>query len=161
MLNKILCVANGYPRQSCASVALRLAATCRARLAVLYIIDRGYADILGDEWISTARARRFFYRYLGNELKKGAELTLEGIDAAGKEWGVEIETLVRTGVPEKVIVDCCSTGPGAPDLLVLPYPPGKGVEGALRLNPGRILGRVPCPVLTVPPASFKTPPARR
>jgi len=163
MLHKILCVANGYPWQSCAvTLALNLAATYRARLAALYIIDRGYADLLGDEWISTARARRSFFRYLGGELKKGAELTLEGIDAAGKELGVEIEILVRTGVPEKVIVVSCTAGPDAPDLLVLPCPPGKDVEGALRLNPGRILGRVPCPVLMVPPERrTKTPPVRR
>gem|GEM_PF-6804526 len=153
-------MANGFPRDARAvSLALNLAATYRALFIALYVVDRRWADILGDEWISTARVRKSFYRYLGNELKNQAQVALESISGAGGQLGLEVKALIKTGIPEKVIVECC-TGFHVPDLLVLPYPPGKDVEGALKLHPGKILGRVPCPVLMVP-ANFRTPPAHR
>lgn len=158
MIKRILCVANGYPAESGAvTLALDLAARYRARLTALYVVAADWTDILGDEWISTATARRHFYRYLGRELKKQVQVALESIGVAGNQLGLEVVTLVKTGVPEKVIVTVC-TGPDKPDLLILPYPPEKNVLNTLRLHPGKILGRVPCPVLM---ASSKTAPARK
>ncbi|MEW5763192.1 MAG: universal stress protein [Bacillota bacterium] len=148
MFGTLLVVANGFPAHPRAGrTALRLAAAADAEVVALYVVDRAWAAILGDEWPSSGRARRRFYLYLAAELRARAEAALAAVRAAGEGMGVTVGTRLGTGLPEEIIGAACAQE--LPDLLVLPYPPAKDPVDALRFSPERILRRVSCRVLFV------------
>lgn len=151
MFEKILLVLDGSPASSGAiTLAVTLAKDYRARLTALYVIDGGWKNILGDEWISSEGARRGFFRYMEGEQVHQASRSLEEAVKRGRSCGLEVHTLVRTGPPLRVVV---STGRelGPFHLVVLPHPSGRAAEGAVRINAVKAVRKLACPVLIGPP----------
>lgn len=150
-------LANGYPAiDKSITLALHLAASAGAGLTALYVIDSRWDDILGDEWISNYQTRRDFYRYFEQGLKKQAETALDYIAARGAGCNIPVRTLIEKEIPEKTIISAASRL-GCEGLLVLPLPP-QNAEGALNINPGKLIKKVTCPVLAIP--EFKKVPGQ-
>jgi len=149
MLKEIILLANGYPAISKSlDLALYLAQSSRAILTALYVIDSRWDDILGDEWISDEKARRDFCLYFEEGLKKQAGAACKDIVNKGKNCHVRVHAQIEKGRPEKIIISACSPLEEI-GMLVLPLPP-RNTPGALHINPGKLVQKTACPVLTVP-----------
>lgn len=123
-----------------ANIALELAALKRSVVSVIYIVDQGWIRILGDEWLSTGKARTSFTNWFENELTVQAKENLELIIKKSRDTGVSTTTDIMFGRPEKIIIDAInSSGIG---LLVLPHSYSKIISP--------ILKHISCPVLLGP-----------
>jgi hypothetical protein len=146
-----LLVLDGSPASAGSiTLAVTVAECHRSRLTALYVIDGGWKNILGDEWISSEGARRSFFRYMEGDQRRRADMSLEEAVIKCRSRGLEVETLVRTGPPLQVVVSA-GRELGPFHLLVLPHPTGRAAEGAVRINAEKAARELACPVLIGPP----------
>jgi len=150
LFQKILLVLDGSPAARKASdLALELAALHRAALTALFIVDGGWKNILGDEWISSAGLRDSFFLYMDQKIEGSARDLLAEAAGKGGCLGLQVATLIRTGVPEQVLLSTwLELGPF--DLVILPNPSGRRAEGAVKINLQKAARKLAVPLLIGP-----------
>ncbi len=150
MFQKMLLVLDGSPGSpAAAEIALELARTYRAAVTALYIVDLGWRNLLGDEWISGEGVRRVFFRYMERELEKKARQVLAETARRGRNRRLQVDTALETGNPYRVLTSTCrELGPF--DLVILPNPSGKPAEGAVKINVQKAARELGCPILIGP-----------
>lgn len=147
MFKNILLVADGSASaQKAVLLAVRLAVIHGARMTALYVIDAGWRNILGDEWISSEESRRRFFRYMeGDKAARGRQV-LEDIAERGAASGLQVKTLTKTGSPDRVVAELWKEQ-GPFDLVVVPHPSGRNVEGAAGIKAEKIARELSATVL--------------
>jgi hypothetical protein len=121
-----------------------------AKLTAIYIIDSGWSNILGDEWISNTTTRNNFLKYMEHQKYQEASNITNALEQYAKVKGITVNTIIKAGVPQKIVVTAFSEY-GPFDLVILPYPTKKFVEGTIRLKTDAILRELSCPILIGPP----------
>ncbi len=131
-------------------MAIGLANLWRVSLRAVYILDEGWRDILGDEWISTPAARAGFYRWLEGGLTGHAHDILQKFAQRAAESGVWVTTDIIVGKAEKTIAVLAESA--TPLLLVLPNPNATlpPAEGGFQFNIRSLTQKIKCPVLIGP-----------
>lgn len=133
-----------------AGVAVELARLHRVNLAAFIIIDPGWNDILGDEWISPSGTRMHFYNWLEGELRKSALRVLQTVEKLALAKGVGVKTEILTGPPEKLIVDCTREINAAYVILPNPHAAVHRAAGGLKFNVGSLAKKLCCPLIIGP-----------
>ncbi|MEG6615040.1 hypothetical protein V6C27_01185 [Peptococcaceae bacterium 1198_IL3148] len=112
-------------------------------VTVLNIIDSGWKNILGDEWISNATTRNNFFQYMENNYYREA---VKGNDAFSK-WaegkGITLNPLIKIGVPQKIVM-ATFTEFGPFDIVILP------TGGTINLKAETLADKLGCPIIINP-----------
>jgi len=121
-----------------------------SKLTALYIIDSGWSSILGDEWISNTATRNHFLKYMENNKYQDANKITDQLKQCAETKSISVNTLIKAGAPQKVVVTAfIEYGPF--DLVILPYPASKFVEGSIKLKTEALTRELSCPILIGPP----------
>ncbi|TYO93370.1 universal stress protein [Desulfallas thermosapovorans] len=155
MGKQIIFVTDGSPSADRAgAMALDMAALMKINIKALYILDRGWGSLLGDEWINTSETRMKFFHWFEGELKDRAGQVLEEFRNRAQARGIPVETEIVTGNTLKVISRLASE----PDtsLLVLPNPNSTKPAAAagLKFNIRHLAQKIQCPLLLGPREPF-------
>lgn len=148
---QILLITDGSPSiAEAGKVAINLSRTMNLPVRALFILDKGWRKLLGDEWISNACTRTVFFRWLEKDLHSHAQKVLAEFKRQAEAAGILVEVEIKTGQPEKVIIE--STVSQKTALLVLPSPHASPPAAcyALRFNLNTIAKKVPCPIFIGP-----------
>jgi nucleotide-binding universal stress UspA family protein len=151
MTGHILYITDGsYSSRMAGLQAIQIALSRQTALQALFIVDESWRDILGDEWMSNSLTRMQFYRWFEAGVQKYADEILIEFANRARQQGVIVETAIKTGRFEKVVLTIVSQT--QPALLVLPNPHATGPAAAcgLKFNLHRLAQKIPCPVLTGP-----------
>lgn len=133
-----------------AFLAAELARSCRGYVKAFFLIDSGWGSMLGDEWINTSGTRVRFYHWFEGELEKFASSSLEEVAEAVQARGVNIETEIITGTPEKLIIDRAGEKNVACLVLPNPYATSHRAEGGLKYNINALAKKISCPLIIGP-----------
>lgn len=115
-------------------------------LTVIYILDAGWSEILGDEWLSNNVTRRTFLRYMEQQQSLEAKSQLDYLTKQLSKLVGKLRSQVVEGRPEKILVAAVKEQ-GPFDLIVIPHPrAGNGIK--LKLD--RLCKKITCPVLVAP-----------
>lgn len=115
-------------------------------LTVIYILDAGWSEILGDEWLSNNVTRRTFLRYMEQQQSLEANSQLDYLTKQLSKLVGKLRSQVVEGRPEKILVAAVKEQ-GPFDLIVIPHPrAGNGIK--LKLD--RLCKKITCPVLVAP-----------
>lgn len=154
MVRDILLVLDGSPASlKAGDFALNLALKYKAALRAVYIIDGGWAGMLGDEWISTSDTRMKFYRYFEGELQKNGEAVLNIFKEKCSRAGLNVSCKMIAGKVEGIIVREVKSLSADEHtcLLVVPNPSGAvPAEGGLKIPLTKLFKKLKCPILTGP-----------
>lgn len=131
-------------------LAVELAFLYKTDLFAFFIIDSGWNNLLGDEWINTSETRMRFYRWFEGGLKAFAAESLQKVTEMAQARGVQATTQMLTGSAEKIMIHCAGERPGA--YLVLPNPEvtAPGASGGLKYNIRTLIKKISCPVIIGP-----------
>lgn len=130
-------------------MGLRLAGLAGAEVVVLHVAEPPYGE---RRWrMPFEQSEEDFLRSLGLRHMEAAHRAVElQVERAGPGPGVDVRTIVRTGVPADAIPD--SAADVSAELIVMGTHGRKGVQHALLGSIAeRVVRRAPCPVLTVRP----------
>jgi nucleotide-binding universal stress UspA family protein len=153
MEGRILLVTDGSrSSQLAGGHAIKLALLWKTSLTGLFILDKGWRDLLGDEWIVNSGTRNSFYQWFEGGIKDHAEKVLREFRLQAERLGVPAETQIKAGHAEKIIAAAVETAPTA--LLVLPNPfyAKPPAEAGLKFNLNKLARLVVCPILLGPGA---------
>jgi len=149
MITKILVATHGTENAVQAeSYAIQLANALGADLHGLYIIHKGWASLVGIEWLHSSEKRMDFYRYAESELYRMADAALAGFVQRAEAHGLTVTSAVRVGDPFKIITDeALSQGS---DLIVIGSSGSRGSEEyRARISLNKLMKAAPCSVLRV------------
>lgn len=154
LVRDILLVLDGSPASlKAGEYALDLALKYEAALRAVYMIDGGWAGMLGDEWINTSDTRMKFFRYFEGELHKNGEAVLNTFKEKCSRAGLNVSGKIAAGKVEDMIareLKSLSANAQAP-LLVVPNPSGAvPAEGGLKIPLAKLLIKIKCPVFVGP-----------
>lgn len=151
MNGQILLVTDGSPSADAAGkTAIEMAQSMKLPLRAVFILDEGWRNLLGDEWINTSSTRMRFFHWFEDGLKSYAETVLAKFRQQANDKGIPVEIEIKIGKTEKVIVEC-TVNPET-SLLVLPNPNAVAPEAAagLRFNLNSLSKKVKCPIFIGP-----------
>lgn len=112
-------------------------------MTVLNIIDSGWKNILGDEWISNRTTQNNFFQYMENNYYREALQLNDTFNKWAKGNEIALNTLITTGVPQKLVIETF-TEDGPFDLVILP------TGGAIKLEAGTLAKKLGCPIIVNP-----------
>lgn len=115
-------------------------------LTAVYIMDSGWRQILGDEWISSHKTRSHFFRYVEKNQQEQARLVLETVVQEAGAMKLQVRTSIKTGHPHQAILSAYHEF-GPFDLLILPHPARKFTEDAVKINGEKVAKSLACPIL--------------
>ncbi|ABO50014.1 hypothetical protein Dred_1484 [Desulforamulus reducens MI-1] len=132
------------------NIAMEMALTLKLPFRAVFILDEGWGNLLGDEWMSGSTTRIGFLRWLENDLNKHSEEILTAAMEKAKEKGLQIQTEVRVGKTESLITKLTVERETA--LMVLPNPHATAPAAAagLRFNLNSLTKKVKCPIYIGP-----------
>lgn len=145
MFNHILLILDGSLELNSVVPLIKNLAGTTTKITAIYIIDAGWRQILGDEWLSTVKTRRCFFSYMEDHQVKDAQAVLAGL---GKQLDAYIvNTQVKVGEPQKIVASAF-TKHSPFDLLVIPRPDKK--PWAVNLKIEKLLKKINCSLLIAP-----------
>ncbi|EHQ91270.1 universal stress protein [Desulfosporosinus youngiae] len=151
MNGQILLITDGSPSADAAvQMATELSLGLKQPLRAVFILDEGWKNFLGDEWINTSSTRMKFFHWFEDGLHKHSEDVLAEVAEKVKEKGGQVETEIKVGKTEKVIVELTAEQETA--LLVLPNPhaTAPAATAGLRYNLNSLSKKVKCPIYIGP-----------
>lgn len=151
MNSQILLVTDGSPSaEEAGKTAMDIALAWKLPLKAIFILDEGWKNLLGDEWINTSSTRMRFFHWFEDGLKNHSETVLSDFKRQAEAKGLSIEVEIKIGKTEKVIAETTVNSETA--LLVLPNPNATAPAAAagLRFNLNSLAKKVECPILIGP-----------
>ena len=151
MNGQILLITDGSPSADAAvQMATELSLSLKQPLRAVFILDEGWKNFLGDEWINTSSTRMKFFHWFEDGLHKHSEDVLAEVAEKVKEKGGQVETEIKVGKTEKVIAELTAEQETA--LLVLPNPhaTAPAATAGLRYNLNSLSKKVKCPIYIGP-----------
>lgn len=151
MNGQILLITDGSPSADAAvQMATDMSLALKLPLRAVFILDEGWKNFLGDEWINTSSTRMRFFHWFEDGLHKHSEDVLAEVAEKVKKKGGQVETEIRVGKTEKVIIELTAEQETA--LLVLPNPhaTAPAATAGLRFNLNSISKKVRCPIYIGP-----------
>lgn len=151
MSEQILLVTDGSPSSMEATkIAIEIALNKNTILRIIYILDQGWRNLLGDEWMSSSSNRINFLDWLEGGLTEQAEKILS--TAKNQALLKEVKTIIeiKIGKTEKVIIQAVAENKTL--LLVLPNPhsTAPSAAGGLDYNLTSLSKKVDCPIFIGP-----------
>ncbi|MEW6696591.1 MAG: universal stress protein [Bacillota bacterium] len=151
MNSQILLVTDGSPSaEEAGNTAMDMALAWKLPLKAIFILDEGWKNLLGDEWINTSSTRMRFFHWFEDGLKNHSETVLSELKRQAEAKGLSVEVEIKIGKTEKVITEI--TVGSETVLLVLPNPNATAPAAAagLRFNLNSLAKKVKCPILIGP-----------
>jgi nucleotide-binding universal stress UspA family protein len=149
MITKILVATHGTENAIQAELyAIKLAKALDAGLHGLYVIHKGWASLVGIEWLHSSERRMVFYRYAESELYRMADAALTGLVQRAAAHGLNVQSSIRVGDPVEVIAE--EAGALGADLIVIGSNGSAGSEEyRAKISLNKLLKSAPCSVLRV------------
>lgn len=151
MNGQILLICDGSPSADAAGqMATEMSLALKLPFRAVFILDEGWKNFLGDEWINTSSTRMRFFHWFEEGLHKHSEEVLAELAERVKKNGGQVDTEIRIGKTEKVILEL--TTEQETSLLVLPNPHASApaATAGLRFNLNSLTKKVKCPIYIGP-----------
>lgn len=151
MNGQILLITDGSPSADAAGqMATEMSLALKLPLKAVFILDEGWNNFLGDEWINTSSTRMRFFHWFEDGIHKHSQEVLAEVTEKVKEHGGHVETEIKIGKTEKVIFELTAEQETA--LLVLPNPhaTAPAATAGLRFNLNSLSKKVKCPIYIGP-----------
>lgn len=130
--------------------AVEMALACQAPLHAIFILDKGWGSMMGDEWINTSSTRMTFYHWFEGELNKGAEKVLQEFESCARESGVSLKAEVLAGDTEKLMAETANIRQAKMVVLPNPHATADPAAAGLRFNLNSLAKKVQCPIMVGP-----------
>ncbi|MEG6523828.1 universal stress protein [Desulfotomaculum sp. 1211_IL3151] len=151
MNGQILFITDGSPSADAAGqMATEMSLALKLPLRAVFILDEGWNNLLGDEWINTSSTRMRFFHWFEDGLHKHSEEVLTEVAAKVKEKGGQVETEMRIGKTEKVIRELTVEKETAVLILPNPHATAPAAAAGLRFNLNSLAKKVKCPIYIGP-----------
>lgn len=151
MNGQILLITDGSPSaDAAAQMATEMSLTLKLPLRVIFILDEGWNNFLGDEWINTSSTRMRFFHWFEDGLHKHSEEVLAEAANKAKEKGAVVETELKIGKTEKVIIDQTLETETALLFLPNPFATAPAATAGLRYNLQSLAKKIKCPIYVGP-----------
>ncbi|GAB6154174.1 hypothetical protein JCM17380_29240 [Desulfosporosinus burensis] len=151
MNGQILFITDGSPSADAAGqMATEMSLALKLPLRAVFILDEGWKNFLGDEWINTSSTRMRFFHWFEDGLHKHSEEILAEVAEKVKGNGGQVETEIKIGKTEKLIGELTVENETA--ILVLPNPhaTAPAATAGLRYNLHSLAKKVKCPIYIGP-----------
>lgn len=149
MITKILVPTHGTENAVQAEAyAIKLAEALGADLHGLYVIHKGWASLVGIEWLHSSEKRMVFYRHAESELYKMADAAMTGFVQRAEKHGLSVMTSVRVGDPAAVIAEE-ARALGADLIVIGSNGSERSEEYRAKISVDKLLKSAPCSLLRV------------
>lgn len=149
MIRKILVPTHGTEHAVQAELfAIQMAKALNAELHGLYVIHKGWASLVGIEWLHSSEKRMVFYRHAESELYKMADAAMTGFTQRAQTHGLGVKTSIRVGDPAAVIAEE-ARALGADLVVIGSSGSERSEEYRAKISLVKLMKSAPCSVLRV------------
>lgn len=148
MFTNVLLVVDGSTSVTKLIPLVNKVAGTKTSLTVIYVLDAGWVQILGDEWLSNSSTRQSFFQYMEKSRAQEAQAVLDELTTHLVNSVQQCKGQVVEGEPNKVLIATIKEQ-GPFDLVVLPHPSSAKANG-IKLALDRLCKKITCPVLIGP-----------